>query len=89
MDQLSLVNTKNQLWRDLSWAMRKAYGGVGTEEPFKAHGYAQVTPAPFGFENKLELWNEIKAIIDQMPAAQADIEQANEDRIGASRSALD
>jgi hypothetical protein len=69
--------------------MRKAYGGHGVDEPVKSHGYAQVATNPFGFDSKTELWNEIKALLDAMTVAQDDITAANEDRIGASKDALD
>jgi hypothetical protein len=68
--------------------MRKAYGGHGRNEPVQAHGYAQVSTNPFGFESKTELWNEIKGILDTMSTTQEGIEQANEDRINASEEIL-
>jgi hypothetical protein len=83
------VTTKNQLWKDLSWTMRKAYGGHSVDEPVKSHGYAQVSTNPFGFDSKTELWDEIKAHLDAMTVAQEEITAANEDRIGASKDALD
>jgi hypothetical protein len=89
LDEVALVSTKNQLWKDLSWTMRKAYGGHSVNEPVKSHGYAQVSTNPFGFESKTELWNEIKALLDAMSTAQADITDANEARIADSKAALD
>jgi hypothetical protein len=89
LDEIALVSTKNQLWKDLSWTMRKAYGGHSVNEPVKSHGYAQVSTNPFGFESKTELWNEIKAVLDAMTAATAETVDANEARIGASGDALE
>jgi hypothetical protein len=68
--------------------MRKAYGNHSVDEPVKSHGYAQVSTNPFGFESKTELWNEIKALLDAMSTAQADITDANEARIEASYTVL-
>jgi hypothetical protein len=86
LDQVGLVSTKNELWKDLSWIMRTAYGSHALDEPVRPHGYAQVKPN--GYDSKQALWDDIKSKLDAMVDAQASTIQANEDRIGASEEAL-
>jgi hypothetical protein len=89
MDQVALVTTKNQLWRDLSWTMRKAYGGHAQDEPVMPHGYAQVATNPFGFETKQDLLDEIMVHIDALAEAETLARDNLDMRIMVSNDALE